>query len=322
VGGGAHTGFIGEQAALCALAEGDLQRRAEAAADYGLGLKGILEYHAEGGGDVLDARYEYRKAAYEEYGRHYGHYLLGNGGKALHAAKEYEAADSHQHGAHYPAGYAEGGGAGGAYGVGLHHAAEEAQRKYYGYGKEASEELAEAALKGRGYVVDGAALYLAVLALYAGLLRQHGFRVYRRHAEEGYYPHPEYRAGATGEYRAGGAHDVARADLGGDSRGEGLEGAHAALMLFAVELEVAEYLLHALAEAAHLHEVGLYGVPEAYADKKYHQNIVRKIAVHCLNKMQQIIHSFPSPLLILCSYSCIKIINFCIDFVNLVSLLS
>ena len=37
---------------------------AEAAADDGLGLKGIFEDHAEGGGDVRDARYEDHKAAY------------------------------------------------------------------------------------------------------------------------------------------------------------------------------------------------------------------------------------------------------------------
>ena len=63
---GAHTGLIGEQAALSALGDGDLQRRAEAAADDGLRGKGIPEDHAEGRGDVLDAGDEDDQAAGQE----------------------------------------------------------------------------------------------------------------------------------------------------------------------------------------------------------------------------------------------------------------
>ena len=48
VRGRAHTGLIGKQAALDALADGGLQGVAQAAADDGVGEEGILEDHAEG----------------------------------------------------------------------------------------------------------------------------------------------------------------------------------------------------------------------------------------------------------------------------------
>ena len=56
-----------------------------------------------------------------------GHYLLRDRGQTLHPAQEDEPADDHQHHAHDPAGDAESGGEGGADGVGLDHAAHEAQ---------------------------------------------------------------------------------------------------------------------------------------------------------------------------------------------------
>ena len=55
MGGGAHTGLVGEQTTLGALRDGLLDGVAERTAHDGLRLKGVLEDHAEGGGDVPDA---------------------------------------------------------------------------------------------------------------------------------------------------------------------------------------------------------------------------------------------------------------------------
>ena len=279
VRGGAHTGLVGEQAALGTLRNRGLDGVAETAADDGLGLEGILEDHADGGGNVLDADDQDDQAAEQEDGRHDGDDLFRDGGETLHAAEEDEAADRDEDDADDPGGNAKGGLHRGANGVGLNHAAEETERQRDGDGEEASEELAEAALKGRRDVVDRAALDVAVLFDDAGLLGERRFRVDRGHAEEGDDPHPEDGAGAAGQDRAGRADDVARADLSGDGGGERLERAHAAVMLLAAKRQVAEHTVPALFEAADLHEAGLDGVPKAHAEQQEHKDVVAEVFV-------------------------------------------
>ena len=279
VRGGTHTGLVGEQAALGTLGDGDLEGCAHAAADDGLGLESVLEDHAEGRGDVLDAHDQNDQTAEQEDGRHDGDELLRDRGEALHAAEEDERADRDEDDTDDPGGDAESGLHRGTDGVGLHHAAEEAEREDDGDGEEAGEELAEAALKGRRDVVNGAALDRAVLFDDAGLLGEGGFRVDRGHAEEGDEPHPEDGAGAAGQDRAGRADDVARTDLGGDGGGERLERAHAAVMLLAAQRQVAEHAVPALFEAADLYEAGLDRVPEAHADEQEHEDVVAEIGV-------------------------------------------
>ena len=247
--------LVGEQAALGALRNRGLDGVAKAAADDGLGLEGILEDHADGGGDVLDADDQDDQAAEQEDSRHDGDDLLRDGGEALYAAKEDERADRDEDDTDDPRGNAEGGLHRGADGVGLHHAAEEAECQRDGDGEEAGEELAEAALKGRRDVVDRTALDVAVLFDDAGLLGERSFHADRDQPEEGDDQHAEDGAGAAGQDRAGRADDVARADLSGDGGGERLERAHAGLVLFTVETELAEEAPPALAEAAHLHKL-------------------------------------------------------------------
>ena len=279
VRGGAHTGLVGEQAALGTLGDRGLDGVAEAAADDGLRCEGILEDHADGGGDVLDADDQDDQAAEQEDSRHDGDDLLRDGGEALYAAKEDERADRDEDDTDDPGGNAEGGLHRGADGVGLHHAAEEAECQRDGDGEEAGEELAEAALKGRRDVVDRTALDVAVLFDDAGLLGERRFRVDRGHAEKGDDPHPEDGAGAAGQDRAGRADDVARTDLSGDGGGERLERAHAAVMLLAAQRQVAEHAVPALLEAADLNEAGLDGVPQADADEEKYENVVAEIGV-------------------------------------------
>ena len=223
VGRGAHTGLIGEQATLGALADGGLEGIAETAAEDGLGLEGVLEDHGKGGGNVLDAADQNGKAAQQEDTGHDGDDLLRHGSEALHTAQEDDGADHHQHDAHDPGGDAEGGLHGGADGVGLHHAAHEAQRQNDGHGEEARQKLTEAALERSGDVVHRAALDVAVRLHDAGLLRQRGLGVDRGHAEEGDDPHPEDGAGAAGEDGAGGAYDVAGTYLRGNGGGQRLK---------------------------------------------------------------------------------------------------
>ena len=117
-------------------------------------------------------------------------------------------------------------------------------------------------------------------------LREDGFGVYRRHAEERDYPHPEYRAGAADEYRAGRADDVAGSDLRGDGGCERLERAHAAVVLLAEELDLAERLAHGRAKIAHLHEAGLYREEKSRGDEHDDENVVREIAVDGLNDLE------------------------------------
>ena len=284
---GAHAGLIGKEAPLRALAQGDFQRRAKAAAQDGLGLEGVLEDHRHRGGEVLGPDHQHHQAAQNEKGRHDGDDLLRDGGQALHAAQENHAADDHQKDPDDPGGHAEGGLEGGADGVGLDHAAEEAQGQDDGDGEEARQELAKGPLESRGDVVHGTALDVAVFVLHPGLLGQHGLGVDGGHAEEGDNPHPEDGPGAAGENRAGSAHDVAGAHLGGNGGGQGLEGAHAPLMPPAGEGEVAKHLPHALAKAADLDKTGLDGEPEAHRDEQAHQDIVRKIGVDGLHDGQK-----------------------------------
>ena len=289
---GAHAGLIGEEAPLGALADGGLDGVSESAANDGLGLEGIAEDHGEGGGDVLEAGDEHGQAAHQEDGRHDRDQLFSDGGQPLDAAQEDEGTDDHQNDAHDPGGDAESGLEGGADGVGLDHAAHKAQGQDDGHGEEAGQELAEGAFEGGGDVVDGPAVNGALVIHHPGLDGEGGLGVDGGHAEEGEDPHPEDGAGAPGEDGAGCAHDVAGAHLGGDSGGQSLEGAHAAVVLIAEKLQISEDLPHALAEAADLNEAGLDGEPQSHSGQQNYQDVVRQIRIDSVYDVEQ--HVSPS----------------------------
>ena len=82
------------------------------------------------------------------------------------------------------------------------------------------------------------------------------------------------RAGAADEDRAAGADDVAGADLRRDRRRQRLERAHAGLVLFTVETELAEEAPPALTEAAHLHELRADGEIQTRTNEQDDQHIV------------------------------------------------
>ena len=287
VGRGAHTGLVGKEAALRALGDGELDGVAEAAADDGLRLKGIAEDHGKGLGNVLDANDKHDEAAEEEYRRHERHDLFRHGRKALHAAEEDEGADDDQHDADDPGWDAKRGLHRCADGVGLHHAAHEAERQRDGDGEEAREKLAEFPLEGCCNVVDRTALDRAVELDDARLLRERRFRVDRGHAEKRDDPHPEHRARAAGEDRARDADDDAGADLGGDGSGERLKRAHSVAALLAVEGDVAEHAVPALLKAANLHAARFDRVPDADAEQQDDQNVVAEVFVDGLNDREK-----------------------------------
>ena len=119
----------------------------------------------------------------------------------------------------------------------------------------------------------------AVCCLDPGLDGQCGFSVDGGHAEEGDDPHPEDGAGAAGQDGTGCAYDVAGAHLSGNGGGQRLKGAHAAVMLFAVEGQIAEDSAHTLTEAADLNEAGLDAVPQADSHQQKDQNVVGQVRV-------------------------------------------
>ncbi len=270
MGSGAHAGLIGKQAALDALADGGLQRIAKAAADDGIGFKSILEDHTEGLGDVADAGDQDNEAKEQIEGSHDRHQLFGHRGDPVDTAEEDKTSQSRDDQAHDPAGNAERIGAGLGDGVGLHHAAHETQSQNDGNGEEYCQEAAKLVVERLLDVEHGAAGNAAVLVDDPGLLCQYGFGIDGGHAEKGDDPHPEDCAGTADQNCTAGADNVAGSDLGGNGSGQRLEGAHAALVLTAVHIEVPKYLAHALAEASHLHKAGPDGEVEAGGYQKDH----------------------------------------------------
>ena len=155
--------------------------------------------------------------------------------------------------------------------------------KHDGYRKEAGQERAELAVERGLDVVNRAAVYRAVCVNRAGFLGKDSLGVVGGHAQEGDDPHPEDCARAADEDCAASAYDVAGTDLGGDCGCHSLEGAHAALVLFAVQRKAAEHPLQAFAEAANLNEASTDGEEQACTDKQDDQNIVRQIRVDGLD---------------------------------------
>ena len=275
MGGGAHTGLVGEQTTLGALRDGLLDGVAERTAHDGLRLKGVLEDHAEGGGDIPDAEDQDDQTAQQKDCRHNGDDFFRNGSQPLNAAQENDAADDDQRHAHDPGGDAESGLEALSDGVGLHHAAHEAQSQNDGDCEQGRQEFAEAALERGGDVIDGAAVDGAVCCLDPGLDGQCGFSVDGGHAEEGDDPHPEDGPRPAQQDGTAGANDVAGTHLSGDGGGQGLKGGQAPLLPAALHIELPEHRPHPLTEAPHLHKSGADGEIQTRTDEQEHQNIIR-----------------------------------------------
>ena len=240
--GGTHTGFVGEQAALCALGYGLLYGYAERTADDGLGLKRIPEDHAESFGNLGDIGEEYNKTAKEIERSHNGDELFGNGSKTIHTAKEYEARYNNQRDTGYPGRNAKGSLSSGTDGVGLNHTADKAQGQGDGHRKEPRQEGAELVLKSPLNVVNRAAGDGAVRMDHPGLLGQNGLGVNGGHPEKSDDPHPEYRTRTAYKYCAARAHYITCSDLRGNRRGKSLERSQTAAVTLSVQRNFSERL--------------------------------------------------------------------------------
>ena len=230
----AHSGLVGEKAALNALTDCGFKSIAYASADESGGIKGIFEDKTEGLGNVFYANDEHDKSAKEIKHRHYGHHLFGYRADALNTAdKDEECGDAEEY-SNRPAGDVKGVVAGLAYGVGLNHGSHKSKGENYCNGKESGEEFSETALKGRSYIVNRAAGNGAVLVNHPCFLSKHRFTVDGGHSEKRDYPHPENCAGTADENGTAGSDDVAGTDLSGDGGGERLEGRKTAFLFSAV----------------------------------------------------------------------------------------
>ena len=273
---GTHACFVGEETALRALGDGCFQSHTKAAADDGLGREGIPEDHGEGRGNVSDARCENYDTAENEDDRHDRDDLLSDGSQAIHTADENDCTDHDQDDADDPGRNAESRLESGTDGVGLHHAAEESQSEDDRNGEESGQEPAKRSLERSGDVVNGTALNAAVFVPDPRLLCENSFRIDSRHSEEGDDPHPEDRARSACQNSAGSPDDIAGSDLGRDRGGERLEGAHPALMLFAVERDISEYTFHPFSKESYLDKSGPDRVPETDQDQQKDQHIIRR----------------------------------------------
>ena len=122
-------------------------------------------------------------------------------------------------------------------------------------------------------------MHRALLIDHACLLRQHGLGVVGRHAQKRNEPHPENCTRPAYENGTARTDDVARAHLRRHSGGKRLKRADTPLLPAAVQSELAERALHALAEAAHLHESRADGEQKPHGHQKHDQHVVRQVAV-------------------------------------------
>jgi len=287
VGSRTHAGLIGEQTALCTLADSGLESITDAAADDGIGHECVLEDHADSFGESLDVDDDKDDAAHNVENCHNGDDLFGDGGNALDAAKENESCNNSEHKTYDPGSNTGCIGDGLADGVGLNHAAHEAQSQNGGYAEETGKEVTKAVGEGALDVVDRAAVDGTVLVDLLGLLSQDCLSIDGGHAEEGDDPHPEDSAGATDENSAGSTDDVAGTDLGRNCGGQGLEGAETALAVAAEELDVAENTVPAFFKAAELNAFGLNCEIKTCTYQKDDKYVVGKIHVDFLNDAEQ-----------------------------------
>ena len=207
--------------------------------------------------------------------RHEGDQLFSDLAYALEAAKEHQRAERR----HYDADYevrgvnvdgcvaVDSAGDRGNYGVDLGHVA-------YAEGRKHSEERKQRAqpfpvfAEALAYVVHGAAYPVALVVALAEVQGKGDLSELGAHSEQGGYPHPEYRAGAAEGDSAGNAGDVAGADRRREGGTHGLEGSYGALACFLLFEDLADGVLHYVAEPLELYPAAANRVIHACAYQK------------------------------------------------------
>ena len=263
---GAHTGFVREESARDAVADGFLHRDADDTAGGGRRVEGALDYHLEGRDYHAGVRGEDVEAAEDVAHGHDRDELLGDGGEARRAAEEDESADDGEDYADEELVDAEGEVEGLSDRVRLDGVSNHAEGDDYAYREEHRERLA---LKPFADVVGGASRDFAGGSSDFVGLGEDGFGEDRSHAEERRAPDPEKGSGASHRKSRGDSDDVSRSDLRRDRRRKRLEGAHTVLAgLSAGEGELSEGVFDAQAELADLDEAEPQREVEARAAEK------------------------------------------------------
>ena len=207
--------------------------------------------------------------------RHDRNDLLGNGCDTAYAAEEDERCNNRADDADNDHRCAKRGVERDADRVCLYHVAGKAQCKNNRNREEAGEELAEFTGKACADVVDRTAGNVALVVRGLVLLRENRLAVDGGHAEERTQPHPENRTRTAGIQCGSRACNVAGADLRRNRGGQRLERTHAVLArLLTVEREMAEQMLPACAELAHLNEARANGKHDAGANQQVQQQAV------------------------------------------------
>ena len=275
---GAQAGLVGEHAALHAPGDAQEHGAAGTAGDAGGGEGahkdvmedggqgvGVVDNHHQGGDDVDQS--------------HHGDQLLGDGAQALDAAEEDHGGEGGQgdaqHQVHDLLGLlAEAGLEGhdhvvdGGDDVAHLHGVADAEGSQGGEDTEQDAQplpvLAQAVLD----VVHGAAHPVAVLVPLTELHGQGNLGVLGTHTDEGSDPQPEDGAGAAQGDGGGDTGDVAGAHGACQGGGHGLEGGHLTLAGCGFVEDLADGVLHGVAELAELHATGAQGHQDARAHQQ------------------------------------------------------
>lgn len=227
-GGGAETGFVGEDAPGNAPAHG-LEHTGHDSAAYAARhrLRGEShpEYLGEPGGNGGDVHHDDAQGGKEVEDGHGGHQDGGHLADGLNALYQHQQGKDGEEHSRHPGGESEGSFQGRGDGVGLSHVADaeggndgedgEGRRQ-----KRADSLVGEAVLHG----VHGAAAHFADAVGFPIFYGQHRFGVFGGKAEGRGDPHPDQSAGASQDQGGADAHDVAGADGGGQGGHQGLEG--------------------------------------------------------------------------------------------------
>ena len=275
---GAKAGLVGEHAPLDAPLDAELDGHAGGAAGDSLRGERTAEDQTKHPGQLAGVGDQNDQAGNDVDEGHEGHQLLGDTADALDAAQEHHAHNDHQHHAQHQvdgAGAVRRGGDegldGGVDGVGdvayLHRVAD-------AEGGQAAEDtkdhrqplpvLAQAVLD----VVHGAAHPVAVLVPLTELHGQGNFGVLGTHTDEGSDPQPEDGARAAQGDSGGDTSNVAGAHGAGQGGGHGLEGGHLTLAGCGFVEDLADGVLHGVAELAELHATGAQGHQDARAHQQ------------------------------------------------------
>ena len=271
------TGFVGEYAAAYATLYGSGDGDASSAAHYGGGSKGAYEYAAENVADVADMGKEDYQSGKDVNDRHEGHQLFSYLTYALEAAYEDDGAEDSDDDADYQVSgvYVDGSkavdGAGdrGNDGVDLGHVTNTEGCQHSEECKQAAEPFPVFA-KALADVVHRTAYPVALIVALAEMDSQSNFSKLGAHSEQCGNPHPEYSAGAAEGDGAGYAGDIAGTDGSRQSGANGLEGSYCAFTGFLLFEDLADGVLHYVAEPLELYPAAAEGVIHAGAYQKDH----------------------------------------------------